>query len=74
MMTTFWTPYSFMAVTTLALLSAMSRGGDIGAAKGLSEARGAFSVTMTTSGMRSWKACLTSETCVGDPEIVSASV
>lgn len=50
-----------MAVTTLALLSAISLGGDIGAANGLSEARGALSVTMTTSGVRSWKACRTSE-------------
>lgn len=66
-MTIFLMPNSFMAVTTLALLSAMRRGGDIGAAKGLSDARGALSVTMTTSGMWSRKACLTSESWVGDP-------
>ena len=62
-------PNSFITLTTFALQSAMSRGGEIGAAKGLSLARGALSVTITTSGMSCLKAARTSFISVGVPII-----
>lgn len=50
------------------LHSVSNRGGEIGAANGLSLARGALRVTITASGV-GWNAALTSDNSVGVPGI-----
>ena len=57
----------FMAARTLATESAIRRGGEMLAAKGLSEARGALRVTRMTLGSLAVKARLTSDALVGVP-------
>lgn len=56
-----------MDETMLAFESAMKRGAEVGAAKGLSDARVAASVTMTTSGFWNWNAESTSFWLSGVP-------
>src|ERR1700761_4087747 len=65
--TSFGTPNSFIAATIFALQLAIKRGGAIGAAKGLSDSRGAFSVTITAAGISYSKAALTSAVLDGVP-------